>query len=59
MSPRGTIGMGHLTHDGYQQLGTPPFADLMVLASPYPTTELVPSLLLVDHSGIQVLAECG
>ncbi|GIH13028.1 hypothetical protein [Rugosimonospora africana] len=31
----------------------------MVLSSPYPTGELVPSLLLIDRSGVQLLAERG
>ncbi|MEV4756668.1 hypothetical protein AB0J86_16345 [Micromonospora sp. NPDC049559] len=137
-TPRGTIGMSHLTHDAHQRIGSPALGDLigqaseslarglrvdgrrsdrgdllamhregslaasalalpdfyermsetlnderlvvglpcpddlivagansgwpeeirrMVLESTYPTTELVPSVLLVDRAGIQLLAE--
>ncbi|MEE6259168.1 hypothetical protein [Plantactinospora sonchi] len=139
-TPRGTLGMSHLTHDTRQRIGEPPVADLfeeaygslsrglridgresekghlltlhregslaasavalpgfvermmellgtdrlvvglpcpddlivagadsgwaadvgdMILSSPYPTTELVPSVLLVDRDGIQLVAERG
>jgi hypothetical protein len=139
-TPRGTIGMSHMTHNVHQQAGSPGFDDLMglasaaltqglqidgrrsekgdlitirregslaasalalsdfyqrlsgmlnderlvvglpcpddlvvagassdwseeitqmVLASPYPDTELVPSVLLVDATGMQLLAERG
>jgi hypothetical protein len=137
-TPRGTIGMSHLTHDVHRRIGEPPFDALleeasaalsrglridarrsdkgdlltmyregslaasavalpdfyqrmsallssdrlivglpcpddlvvagvdsgwaedigeMVLSSPYPTTELVPSVLLIDRTGIQLIAE--
>ena len=32
-TPRGTIGMSHLTHDAHQRLGSPAIADLMAQAS--------------------------
>ncbi|MEO3817503.1 hypothetical protein [Plantactinospora sp. B24E8] len=137
-TPRGTLGMSHLTHDTRQRIGEPPVADLfdeaygalsrglridgresekgqlltlhregslaasavalpgfgermmevldtdrlvvgipcpddlvvaaadsgwapeiqeMVRSSPYPTTELVPSVLLIDRAGIQLVGE--
>jgi hypothetical protein len=31
----------------------------MVLASPYPATELVPSVLVVDRVGVHLIAERG
>ncbi|GAA5199837.1 hypothetical protein GCM10023322_76350 [Rugosimonospora acidiphila] len=39
--------------------GWPETLRQMVLSSPYPTNELAPSLLLIDRSGIQLLAERG
>jgi hypothetical protein len=39
--------------------GWPETLRQMVLSSPYPTAELAPTLLLVDRSGVQLLAERG